>query len=96
MSAQDDFETGWTSDPSAEEFRRVNVDRTALQALADATHGELLAPDKLPEFVASLPSRKAPVMEAWTRPLWHTPWMLLAAIGCFAGEWGLRRWRGLP
>ena len=22
--------------------------------------------------------------------------MILLAIGCFAGEWGLRRWKGLP
>ncbi|MBL8851259.1 MAG: FixH family protein [Planctomycetaceae bacterium] len=89
-------ELGWASDPSAEEFRRINVDRELLQSLADATHGEVLSPEQLPEFVESLPSREAPRMEAWTRPLWHTPWMLLAAIACFAGEWGLRRWRGLP
>jgi len=89
-------ETGWTSDPTADEFRRISVDRAALQSLADATHGQVIDVDELPEFVAALPSREAPVMEAWNRPLWHTPWMLIAAIGCFAAEWGLRRRRGLP
>jgi len=89
-------ETGWTSDPAVDEFRRISVDRTALQALADATYGEVIAADDIGEFVDTLPAREAPLMESWNRPLWHTPWMLLAAIGCFAGEWGLRRWRGLP
>ena len=50
----------------------------------------------LASFVESLSSRRAPVTEAWTSPLWHAPWVLLLAIGCLAGEWGLRRMRGLP
>lgn len=89
-------ETGWTSDPAAEEFRRIDVNRKALESLAAATRGEIVRADDLAEFVQSLPTREAPVMEAWNRPLWHNPWMLLAAIGCFAGEWGLRRLWGLP
>ena len=89
-------ETGWASDPAADEFRRITVNRSGLQAIADATGGEIVAPNDLADFVATLRKREAPVMEAWTAPLWHSPWLLLAAIGCLAGEWGLRRWRGLP
>ena len=89
-------ETGWSSDPSADEFRRISVDRAALETLAAATGGEVVSRENLSEFVESLPSRKAPVMESWSTPLWHSPWILLIAIGCLAGEWGLRRWRGLP
>lgn len=89
-------ETGWTSDPAAEEFRELRINREGLALLAQSTGGEVIAPENLAEFVASLPARKAPIMEVWSRPLWHTPWMLLAAIGCFAAEWALRRRRGLP
>ena len=37
----------------------------------------------------------APVTETWTRPLWHAPWVFLLALACFAGEWLLRRRRGV-
>jgi hypothetical protein len=87
---------GWASDPAADEFRRIEVNRPALQAIADATTGEIIAPDNLSRFAEALPTRTAPVMESWSSPLWHSPWLLLAAIGCLAAEWGLRRWRGLP
>ena len=42
-----------------------------------------------------MPSRKAPVTETLTEPLWHTPVMFLFALACFLGEWGLRRRSGL-
>jgi hypothetical protein len=35
-----------------------------------------------------------PVVEVKQRPLWHTPWLFLLALGCFLGEWALRRRRG--
>lgn len=89
-------ETGWTSDPAVDEFRRIAVDRKELNSLATATKGEVVPAADIAAFVDTLPTREAPLMEAWSRPLWHTPWMLLAAIGCFAAEWGLRRLRGLP
>jgi hypothetical protein len=50
----------------------------------------------LAAFVRSLPERKVPMMETWSYPLWHTPWMLAFALACLLTEWGLRRWKGLP
>jgi hypothetical protein len=88
-------EAGCAADPAAEEFRRLRVNRELLERLAVETGGEVVAEDELDAFVASLPNRKVPVVERWTYPLWHQSWMFVLAICCFAGEWGLRRWKGL-
>ncbi|TVP99273.1 MAG: hypothetical protein EA381_10285 [Planctomycetaceae bacterium] len=89
-------QTGWTADPSAAEFRQLTVNRSGLERLADATGGELVDADRLDAFVASLPSRKVPVTQAWVYPIWHRPWVMMLAILCLCGEWGIRRWKGLP
>ena len=50
----------------------------------------------LEQFVADLPNRRIPVTEPWIYPLWHQLWVFLFAACCLIGEWGLRRWKGLP
>ena len=87
--------TGWTTDLAAEEFRSLAPNRALMERVAKQTGGEVLAPERLESFARGLPSKRAPVAENWTQPLWHTPAMLLLALGCFVGEWGLRRWKGL-
>ena len=67
-----------------------------LERFAKDTGGEVVDAGSLDPFVASLPNRKIPVIESWTYPLWHQWQMFLAAIACLIGEWGLRRWKGLP
>jgi len=89
-------ETGWTTDLAAEEFRSLQPNVSLLQELARRTGGEVISAEDLEQFARRLPSRKAPVMEAWTTPAWHTPAMLGFALACLAGEWGLRRWKGMP
>lgn len=89
-------QAGWTSNPAEEEFRSIAVNRPLLEQLAAETGGEVIALDDLETFVTALPSREVPITEQWTYPLWHQSWVFLLAIGCFAGEWGLRRWKGLP
>ena len=89
-------QTGWTSDPAAEEFANLKMNRELLSRLATASGGQFVEPDKLDDFVASLPTRHAQITEPYVRPLWHTPWVFLLAIICLCAEWGLRRWRGLP
>ncbi|HMJ90461.1 MAG TPA: hypothetical protein VK530_11630, partial [Candidatus Acidoferrum sp.] len=89
-------EAGWASDPAAEEFRSLKPNRALLEKLAKQTGGEVISADGLERFVKSLPNRKAPVTETIAQPLWHTPAMFLFALVCFAGEWGVRRWKGLP
>jgi len=86
---------GWTSDLAAAEFRDLKPNRALMEQLARQTGGEVLAPEDLAAFARRLPTERVPVTETWTRPLWHTPWMMLFALACLVGEWGLRRWKGL-
>jgi len=89
-------EAGWASDPAAEEFRSLKPNRALMEKLAKQTGGEVIAANALERFVNSLPNRKVPVTETIAQPLWHTPAMFLFALVCFVGEWGVRRWKGLP
>jgi hypothetical protein len=89
-------ETGWTNESATDEFRTLRPNRALLERLAQATGGELVAIDRLERFVGELPNRKIPVVETWTYPLWHHWSVFLFAGGCLVGEWGLRRWKGLP
>jgi uncharacterized membrane protein len=89
-------ETGWAIDLAAEEFRSLQPNVALLREIARRTGGELVPADKLLEFTQQLPRRKAPVMEAYTLPAWHTPAVFGFALLCFVTEWGLRRWKGMP
>ena len=86
---------GWTSDLAAAEFRDLQPNRALMEQLARQTGGEVIEAEDLAAFARRLPTEHAPVTETWTRPLWHTPWMMLFALACLVGEWGLRRWKGL-
>lgn len=89
-------EAGWTADPEAAEFRDLAIDRPRLQELAGMTGGEIIDDRSLDAFVSSLQSRKVPVTQTWVYPIWHRPWVMFVAILCLCGEWGLRRWKGMP
>jgi uncharacterized membrane protein len=87
---------GWSTDLAADEFRSISPNVSLLQSIAQKTGGEVISPNQLERFTRELPQRHAPVMDAWTFPLWHTPTMFGFALLCFVLEWGLRRWKGLP
>lgn len=89
-------QAGWSTDLAAAEFGSLQPNVALLDAIARRTGGEVVPMTGVSGFVRDLPTRRAPVMEPTTRPLWHTPWTFLLALGCFAAEWGLRRWKGLP
>jgi uncharacterized membrane protein len=89
-------EAGWSTDLAAEEFRSLTPNVALLEALARKTGGEMVRADALDQFARRVPQRPAPVMDAWTYPLWHTPAIFGFALACLLGEWGLRRWKGLP
>jgi uncharacterized membrane protein len=89
-------QAGWAAQPGEAEFRQWEINRDFLQTLADQTGGMLVDDRKLDRFVTELKNRKVPVEQVWTYPLWHQPWVMLLAIMCLCGEWGLRRWKGLP
>jgi uncharacterized membrane protein len=89
-------EAGWAVEPETEEFRKLTGNRALLERIATDSGGEVIEPNRLSAFVSSLPNRKIPIEENWTYPLWHQWSVLGIAIGCLVGEWGLRRWKGLP
>ncbi len=89
-------EIGWTSEPAGEEFQTLRPNRALLERIAAETGGEVIDAGGLNGFVRGLPNRKVPVTEAWIFPLWHHWGIFVFAIGMLVGEWGLRRWKGLP
>lgn len=89
-------EGGWAADPAASEFHQLTLNRSLLETIAEQSGGEVIRDDELEEFAEDLPNRKVPVTETWVYPIWHRPWVLLLGIVCLCGEWGLRRWKGLP
>ncbi len=88
-------QTGWVTQPATLEFQELQPNRELLAQLAERTGGEVIDLDRLDDFVSSLPNRKIPITEPWVYPLWHQWGVLALAISCLAGEWGLRRWKGL-
>ena len=92
----DPQEAGWTSQPAADEFRDLRTNREVLGKLAADSGGELVPVETLTTFVSGLPAKKVPVTEKWIYPIWHQWWVLGLATCCLCGEWGIRRWRGLP
>lgn len=89
-------ETGWSTDLMAEEFRSLQPNAALLAEIARRTGGEVISVAGLDDFARGLPNRRAPIMEAWTMPAWHTPWLFGFALVCLVSEWGLRRWKGMP
>jgi uncharacterized membrane protein len=87
---------GWSSDLAAEEFRSLVPNTALLEEIARKTGGRVVAAEQLNDFVKELPQLRAPVMETWSYPAWHTPLMFAFALGCLLAEWGLRRWKGMP
>ena len=87
---------GWSTDLAAEEFRSLAPNTALLDSIARKTGGEVIAASKLDAFARNLPTRHAPVMESSTYPLWHTPAVFAFALACLVGEWGVRRWKGMP
>ncbi|MCP4452911.1 MAG: hypothetical protein GY809_15725, partial [Planctomycetes bacterium] len=71
-----------------------------LETLAQKTGAHVVQARDLDQFVKTLSARTAPITETRVRPLWDLPGVLPLLFGlvlaCFAVEWTLRRWRGLP
>jgi len=95
-----DAETGWAVDLEAHEFQSIRTNRPLLERIARETGGQVIELDALEDFVRSLPSRAAPITDTWIKPLWDLrgilPAIFLFILMCFAGEWTLRRWKGMP
>ncbi len=86
---------GWVADLGVEEFRSLEPDFEAMERLASMTGGRMVEASGLESFARGLATVEAPVMETWTRPAWHTPWLFALGLGFFVAEWWIRRWKGL-
>ena len=84
------------ADASEVEFQTLTPNRELLQRIADKTGGEVISISDLDQLVADLPNRKIPIVEPWIYPLWHQWGIFTLAMACLIGEWGIRRWQGLP
>lgn len=87
--------TGWTYDPLAEEFAKLEPNRDLMKRLAADTGGEMLALadiGKLPELLKNI---RVPVEVTLSTPLWHTPWIFIAILLLLLAEWLLRRKGGM-
>ncbi len=95
-----DAETGWAVDLEAQEFESIKANRPLLENIARQTGGRVVELDELDSFVRELPSRDVPITTTQVKPVWDLPGVLpavfLLTLACFAGEWALRRWKGLP
>jgi hypothetical protein len=89
-------QAGWVVNALQDEYLAIRTDMPAMERLAAATGGRILKADGLDEFVANLKNLPLPVKETRSEPLWNTSAWLIAALGCFIGEWSLRRWKKLP
>ncbi|MDC0936868.1 glutamine amidotransferase [Pirellulales bacterium] len=89
-------ETGWVVQPYAGEFRKLHPNRALLERIATETGGEVLQLNELDDWAATVDLREMPMTETYIRPLWHHPLFFGLAAACLIGEWGLRRWHGLP
>ena len=95
-----DAETGWAVDLEAREFRSIRANRPLLEKIAGQTGGRIVELGELNDFARELPSLDVPITTTQIKPLWDLPGILpavfLLALICFAGEWALRRWKGMP
>ncbi|MBL9182157.1 MAG: hypothetical protein JNN17_08455 [Verrucomicrobiaceae bacterium] len=86
---------GWTHDPLAVEFAKLEPNRDLMKRLAEETGGKMIALsdiEKLPEMLQNI---RVPVEVTLATPLWHTPWVFAAILLLLLGEWALRRKGGM-
>ncbi len=89
-------DSGWASEPAADEFKQLKPNTKLLEEIAERTEGEVISLEQLDSFVADLPNKRQVITETKIYPLWHRAFLFAIAIICLAGEWALRRYKGLP
>lgn len=81
------------------EFQNLRMNVELLRALADRTGGKFYTPETATQFLKDLKNNPAFAPQTITRrselPLWNAPWLLGAALFCFAAEWFLRKRSGM-
>jgi uncharacterized membrane protein len=86
---------GWTHDPLATEFGRLEPNRDLMQRIATETGGKMIALNDITQLPEMLKNIRVPVEVTLATPLWHTPWIFVAIVLLLLGEWLLRRKGGM-
>lgn len=86
---------GWTYDPLAEEFAKLEPNRDLMKRLADETGGKMIALQDITKLPEMLKNIRVPVEVTLATPLWHTPWVFTAILLLMLAEWALRRKGGM-
>jgi hypothetical protein len=86
---------GWTHDPLAVEFAKLEPNRDWMKRLAEDTGGKMIALEDIATLPEMLKNIRVPVEVTLATPLWHTPWVFAAILLLLLGEWALRRKGGM-
>lgn len=86
---------GWTHDPLAMEFAKLEPNRDLMKRLAEDTGGKMIALEDITKLPEMLKNIRVPVEVTLATPLWHTPWVFAAILLLLLGEWALRRKGGM-
>lgn len=86
---------GWTHDPLAVEFAKLEPNRDLMKRLADETGGQMIPLEDIGRLPEMLKNIRVPVEVTLATPLWHTPWVFAAILLLLLGEWALRRKGGM-
>jgi uncharacterized membrane protein len=88
-------QVGWTYDPLAVEFAKLEPNRDLMKRLAEDTGGKMIALEDIGTLPELLKNIRVPVEVTLATPLWHTPWVFAAILLLLLGEWALRRKGGM-
>lgn len=86
---------GWTHDPLAVEFAKLEPNRDLMKRLAADTGGQMIPLEDIEKLPEMLKNIRVPVEVTLATPLWHTPWIFAAVLLLLLGEWALRRKGGM-
>jgi hypothetical protein len=86
---------GWTHDPLAMEFAKLEPNRDLMRRLAEDTGGKMISLEDIAKLPEMLKNIRVPVEVTLATPLWHTPWVFAAILLLLLGEWALRRKGGM-
>lgn len=78
------------------ELTRTEMDRGALIAATETTHGKFYTIDDVDRLTEDLPSgRRVPIENLPPLPLWNRWWLLSLFLVCITAEWVLRKRKGM-
>jgi hypothetical protein len=78
------------------ELTRTEMNRAALTAAAETTHGEFFTVADANRIVDELPAgRRVPIENLPPIPIWNRWWLLCAFLACVTAEWVLRKRKGM-